>query len=489
MIACVDLHNDHNVYVYKTGSAELQLVGKQKGDQNKIHDIAFSQKDGCTRFATAGSKHMYFWDAAQNGFDKKKGIYDGAPMTSFSCATWDADGNVYTGGANSLVYCWNAEERKCTGTIKAHSRGFICAIKYVDGKLWSGGKDGNVHCIDLATKESTKCIEFGHLVRAVDCMDGNLLVGLRDGTIWHRPCDGGEGKAIMASHNDGEVWGLASCEGKVFTSGDDNQCIIWDPVKRAKESGFKITDDDRKPKRGRASTLSHYPASQQSRAVASGANYVAVARNDGYVQVYAKGSYDSPIQTLTDSDEWIECMAFSPDQTMFAVGSHDNRIYVYSTADGKFTLQGTCKGHSSYIMALDWCKESKYLRTNCGAYELLFWTAADGNQDPSGRSNTTGTAWATETVKFSWLTEGIYPKGTDGTHINAVTASHDNALLACGDDYGLVTLFRNPARKGAQPRAYRAHSEHVTGVMFAEDDGYIWSTGGYDQTVMQWKRC
>jgi WD40 repeat protein len=292
MIACVDLHNDHNVYVYKTGGSELQLVGKQKGDQNKIHDVAFSQKEGCTRFATAGSKHMYFWNAAENGLDKKKGIYDGAPMTSFSCATWDADGNCYTGGANSLVYCWDAEERKCTGTIKAHAGGFICAIRYVDGSLWSGGKDGNVHCIDLASKQSTRCIEFGSLVRAVDCFNGNLLVGLRDGTIWHRPSDGGEGKAIMSSHNDGEVWGLDILDGKVWTSGDDNQVICWDPTKRAKEGGCKITDEDGKPRRGKASTLSHLPPSQQSRALCSSTWFVVVATNDGKVRCYKKGEWD-----------------------------------------------------------------------------------------------------------------------------------------------------------------------------------------------------
>lgn len=140
-------------------------------------------------------------------------------------------------------------------------------------------------------------------------------------------------------------------------------------------------------------------------------------------------------------------------------------------------------------MAIDFCTHNNYLRSNCGAYELLFWTVADGKQDPSGRTNTKPVVWATQTVKFQWSTEGIYPRGTDGTHINSVAGSADGQLLVCGDDYGLVTLFRDPARKGAKPRCYRAHSEHVTNAVFSSDDQYIWSTGGYDQTVMQWKRC
>lgn len=92
-------------------------------------------------------------------------------------------------------------------------------------------------------------------------------------------------------------------------------------------------------------------------------------------------------------------------------------------------------------------------------------------------------------MKFGWNVEGIYPKGTDGTHINGVAGSHDGCLLATGDDYGLVGLFRDPARMGNNCRTYRGHSEHVVRVAFSEDDCNLWSVGGYDQTLMQWKRC
>jgi len=37
----------------------------------------------------------------------------------------------------------------------------------------------------------------------------------------------------MKSHNQGEVWGLGVVdEGKIVTSGDDNQVLVWDTDER-----------------------------------------------------------------------------------------------------------------------------------------------------------------------------------------------------------------------------------------------------------------
>lgn len=62
-------------------------------------------------------------------------------------------------------------------------------------------------------------------------------------------------------------------------------------------------------------------------------------------------------------------------------------------------------------------------------------------------------------------------------------------MIATGDDYGMVNLYRNPCKDGHQARSYRGHSEHVTRVCFAGPKGEIMiSAGGQDQTVIQWKQ-
>jgi microtubule-associated protein-like 1/2 len=74
-------------------------------------------------------------------------------------------------------------------------------------------------------------------------------------------------------------------------------------------------------------------------------------------------------------------MSYSPDGNWLGVGSHDNTIYLYPIKkDGKYDAKKMQKlnGHSSFITAFDWCQESKWIRSVCGAYELLFFEDKKG---------------------------------------------------------------------------------------------------------------
>jgi WD40 repeat protein len=317
-----------------------------------------------------------------------------------------------------------------------------------------------------------------------------MLVGLRDGTICQVDLASQGRKTVMESHSDGEVWGLAiASSDNVITSGDDNKLKTWSVSQRKCIARGQICDQDRKVKRGGASTLSTLPDSKCSRAVAYNPTngHVAVGHNDGTLTVRASfDNLDSIVAQANHSREWIEDMEYSPDGSKLAVGSHDNKIYVYSVPD--YQLVGKCQKHNSFITSVDWSADGSYIRSVCGAYELLFFNGNSYEQDPSGASNTTGTQWATNNAKFGWLVDGIFPPGTDGSHINYVDFSSDGQLIATGDDYGLVNIFRNPARLGHKPISLRGHSEHVVRVSFAAGDNYLFSIGGYDQTLMQWRR-
>ena len=65
-------------------------------------------------------------------------------------------------------------------------------------------------------------------------------------------------------------------------------------------------------------------------------------------------------------------MKYSPDGQYLAVGSNDNFVDVYSVAKG-YKHVGCCSGSSSFITHLDWSVDSKYIQTNSGASERLYY--------------------------------------------------------------------------------------------------------------------
>ena len=70
--------------------------------------------------------------------------------------------------------------------------------------------------------------------------------------------------------------------------------------------------------------------------------------------------------------------------------------------------------------------------------------------------------------------DGVFPKYSQLNDVISVSARGDRDLLATGDDFGLVKLFRFPASKrGAKFRKYNRHSAHVTNVTWTNDGQFL----------------
>lgn len=106
---------------------------------------------------------------------------------------------------------------------------------------------------------------------------------------------------------------------------------------------------------------------------------------------------------------------------------------------------------------MDVSKDSCFLQSTCGAYELLFWDLNNGKQITSGATLLRDERWQSWTCNLGWPVQGIYPKVTDGTFINAVHRSNRSInntldkqdsvspyLLAAGNDNGKVAVYNYP---------------------------------------------
>jgi len=321
-VAAVDQSNDHNLHVFdcSTGSP----VFKQKGDQNPIYGVSFSNESGSNQICTTGKRHVYFWDHAKN--EKKKGISGSHPLGTHMTSAWDEQGCCYSGFQDGKLFMW--KDREAQKVIQAH-KGCIEAVRWEANVLYTGARDGMVCSFSTPDLNPMKSFSCGASVKAVDCFNNMILAGTKDGTLSVMGCDGNgsDKKEIMHSHNDGEVWGLhqSGNSNKVLTCGDDNKVMCWDTQARKLEKCMEITDEKKNLKG--ASSQSSKPSSQQGRAVCSFNGCFVVACNDGAVRIKDMNGADQKV--LRHSKEWIEVLQPSPDGSKLAVGSHDNHIYVY----------------------------------------------------------------------------------------------------------------------------------------------------------------
>ena len=239
-----------------------------------------------------------------------------------------------------------------------------------------------------------------------------------------------------------------------------------------------------------ASTTSSYPKNQMARGIAvSKAGHVAISNLFGKIIIRSKSDINKKITSMKDPEEWCECLNYSPDGKFLAVGSHDNGVYIYSVDGDNYKLVKRFMKHSSYVTAIDWSADSGYVRSCCGAYSKLYWNIQTLSHDPDGLKNTRDTVWDTLTMKIGYEVDGIYPSGEDGTHINTVDRSTDGKYLLTGDDFGLLNIYRYPVfNLKHEAKSYGGHSEHVPTVQMTLDNSKVFSIGGGDNTIIQWRK-
>lgn len=150
---------------------------------------------------------------------------------------------------------------------------------------------------------------------------------------------------------------------------------------------------------------------QQARAIAYSKKHghVAVSDNYGAVSIRSFADFDNEVIRLEKADEWNEVIRYSPDDKFLAIGSHDNKVYIYDVSEeGKYSYHwSTGEKITSFVNNLDWTLDSKYIRTCSGSHEKQYFNVADKKHAPDGMCETKDMEWATQTCRFGWDTQGI----------------------------------------------------------------------------------
>ncbi|XP_066575039.1 echinoderm microtubule-associated protein-like 3 isoform X3 [Amia ocellicauda] len=502
-LCVVDDSNEHMLSVWDCAKGTKQT--EVKSTNEAVFAVEFSPTDS-TSIISCGKSHVYFWTLSGGSLSKKQGIFGKYKKPKFiQCFVFSGTGDVLTGDSEGNILTWgkSAADVKTLGKgakaassrmdetyqimrqTRAHEGSvFTLCVLQSGGLLSGGGKDRRVvrWSVDLAPERETEIPEQYGAVRTIAEVDGEeLLVGTTRNAILRGTFSDGF-VPIVQGHVD-ELWGLAThpSQNMFLTSGHDRRVCLWN---------------------GEEHSLEWITTLEESGLCADfcpSGRVVTVGLNTGRWVVLDVETREV-VSDYTDGNEQLSVMRYSPDGNFLAVGSHDNFIYIYTVGDNsrRYTRFGKCtadpgsavslQGHSSFITHLDWSKDSKFIMSNSGDYEILYWDVAGGCKLLRNRFDSKDREWATYTCVLGFHVMGVWLEGSDGTDINALCRSHNERTVAVADDFCKVHLFQYPCPKLKAPsHRYSGHGSHVTNVCFTHNDSHLISMGGKDTSILQWR--
>uniref|UniRef100_A0A674J8Q5 EMAP like 3 n=1 Tax=Terrapene triunguis TaxID=2587831 RepID=A0A674J8Q5_9SAUR len=481
-LCVVDDSNEHMLSVWDCARGTKQA--EIKSTNESVFTVEFNPQDS-SNFITSGKSHVYFWTWSGSTLSKKQGIFGKYKKPKFiQCFLFDANGDVLTGDSEGNILTWartaadirtlgkGAKETYQIGRqTRAHEGSIFSLCLRRDGSVLSGGgKDRRlVHWSpSLALLQEVEIPEqFGAVRTIVEGPGAELLVGTTRNALLRGSLAAGF-TPIIQGHTD-ELWGLAThpSQSLFLTCGHDRQVCMWDSGEHT--AAWSLTLEET------GLCADFHPS---GRVVAVGLNTGRWLVLDTETrQVLSGGS---------DGNEQLSVVRYSPDGEFLAIGSHDNFIYIYSVGEGerKYSRFGRCTGHSSFITHLDWSKDSKFIMSNSGDYEILYWDVAGGCKLLRNRFESRDREWASYTcvLGFHVFGEGWAPWGEWG--------------ISGGSEWGggVSTGWQSPpltplpcSLLQAPSHVYGGHGSHVTNVRFTNDDSHLVSLGGKDTSIFQWR--
>ncbi|OAF68500.1 hypothetical protein A3Q56_03624 [Intoshia linei] len=149
------------------------------------------------------------------------------------------------------------------------------------------------------------------------------------------------------------------------------------------------------------------------------------------------------------SKEYLSCITMTEDKKYLGVGGGDNYIYIFNVFESEelLSLYHVFKGHSSFVKHIDFTRNGNFMRSNSASNDLLFWNIKTKQQEVN-RSQYSNEKWATKYCTIEFNVSGIWKEGIDGSDINTCDVikcqESNESLLATGDDFGNVILYKYP---------------------------------------------
>ncbi|TMW58376.1 hypothetical protein Poli38472_009935 [Pythium oligandrum] len=509
LLASVGLDQQNSLAVYDWASGILLAHSVTGIAPGRVLGLAFEQDTHASMLCTVGVKRITFWRLSGHHLVKKDALLGKKGVLQSFLAVVFCGKDALVGTTSGDLYRFKGVE--LASIVPAHTRS-IAALYCVPKSPFhvvSGGKDGLVKLWSADLECLAEFSEFNtskYAIRSVfwDFDKNKLVIGTRGSSIHQlssldgsqilpKTSDGLEITTIEA-HSYHELHGLGVCPSKerFCTTGDDAILRVWDFTRHVQILAKSLDT---------ASRACAYSYDGDFIAVGLGSGATGKRhKKDGSLLVFEdRGASVELVYETRDTKQSINVVQYSPDNQSLVVGALDNCVYIYDVPNN-YTKRAVFNKHKAWITHIDIASDSQYIRSNCGAFELLFADITTGSHVASA-SALKNQQWETCSTVYNWSNQGIWPSHaamaaqiqitTSAASVPGSSKELSGAVLAAGTSHGHLNLFKYPAFvKGAGYKTYVGHHGAIARVGFSgqANGAHCLSIGRSDRCIFQWRK-
>eukprot|EP01042_Synura_sphagnicola_P001496 gene1496-1726_t len=491
-LASVGLDRYYCLAVYNW--AKRERIWASRTSPDAVYDMRFLSNN---LIASCGKDHVIFWKedvAGSKGVNYKRfrGLFGSAVKPESLWTVSMMGSSVITGSESGMLHLW--EGRNWIKAVKGHT-GIIYAMSVVSSGLGSTEQGLVTACsagkvqvwnAKLEVGATFNALALGPVEPSIVAVCWNvaatkILIGFKTCEIFEMDSTDGRNvhnSAVVSAAFNPKVCGLDThpLNPRLFcTVGKDKTVRVFD------------AESQKMVKMAMLDTMAHscgYSPDGQLILVGLGSGLANREERKEGAYVVLNEEDLTIVHEARDSRSLISDCKFSPDGELMAMASMDGSVYIYNASD--YSAKSRCRGHTGKVTHIDFSQDSQFIMSNCSAGDLLFWDIERGEQQAPKLMREV--LWNSHTCVYSYVSQGIWGPYDDGLECHAVSASHARDLLVAVDNYGRVRAYTFPCiREDSNFVLARGHSAHVMNCRFSCNDAHLFTTGGTDGCVFQWR--
>lgn len=450
LLAAVDMSAEQTLRLFELQTGNQVFAASSKPGQ--LHSLAWSPTvAGC--FCTGGDSHAVFWTgSAQAGFTREKA--DRSNDVGINAVRWFTNGDCLMGAQDGMVYKWT-DKRMVDNRQVLSANMPIYSLLINEDTILVGSKDWKIHVLDHQF-QSIRVIDTPGAPISLDMSPSGIVCGTEEGILLEF---GKNGRVVLMDVHSGSGQHVnAENTRRLLSVCSDNKIKAWDlGLRKCVASGLlEITPTPSQP-----TALAVSPKGQ-----------VAVGHKDGHFTIRGNSyQLNNILLAKRENRSGVTVLKYAPDGTTLAMGTEAGTVLLYNCGS-RYAQRRELKGQKGAVVGVDWSESGGVVRVQDETMALYHWKAESGER-------------VADVSHEKWASDSVLRPSTSSFPPLASAKARKSSTFAQGTEYGVIELIVPDT--DPQAMAFKAHAGPVNCLLWSEEEDALFSVGGEDCCIMQWK--